>query len=363
MYLLLLLLLLPFPLYFLFIQQAQYGKLPSGARLLRIQKSPHYKNGAFQNLSPTPTFTGDANVLIVLYEFIFKRNKNNTPSIIIPSSKTALDQLNANQDSLIWFGHSSYYMLLEGQHLLVDPVFSGHASPFTTSVKAFKGADQYTANDFKTIDVLFLTHDHWDHLDYQTIKQLQPKIKHIVCGLGTAAHLEHWGFNPAMISELDWQEEVILPNQFKVTATPARHFSGRTFKRNQAIWASFVLQSATKKIFIGGDSGFDSHFQAIGKQHGPFDLAILENGQYDWKWSSIHTLPNELVPTAMALKAKQVLAVHSSKFALGNHDWDEPLRLAKANFEKSDIHLITPMIGETVDLNQLKKHYSEWWKV
>src|SRR5690606_13003150 len=159
------------------------------------------------------------------------------------------------------FGHSSYYFTLDGKRYLVDPVLSKNASPVPGSNKAFKGTDIYRPEDMPEIDYLIITHDHFDHLDYPTIKAIKDKGGQVVCGLGVGAHLEHWGYNVHKIKELDWYEEKQLAHGINITATPARHFSGRTFKRNTSLFCSYVLESGTHKIFIGGDSGYDKHFK------------------------------------------------------------------------------------------------------
>ncbi len=360
---LLLTLLLLFALFtFLVLSQAKFGKLPTGARLETIKKSPNYQNGAFQNQSPTPTFTNGATYFSVLKEFFFGKNSRAEPVGEIPSVKTDLMALDPNEDVLIWFGHSSYYLQIDGKRFLVDPVFSGNASPFSFSVKAFPGTDRYTPDDVPDIDYLFLTHDHWDHLDHDTIVRLKPKIGLVVCGLGTGQHLEHWGFEAGKIFEKDWNETVSQDEGFTVHTTPARHFSGRGLKRNQALWTSFVLKTPTMKIFLGGDSGYDNHFAEIGKTFGPFDLAILENGQYNKNWQNIHLMPHEILQAAKDLHAKRIFPVHSSKFALGNHAWDEPLELISQNNTSENLNIITPMIGEMVLLKDPEQAFTAWWK-
>jgi L-ascorbate metabolism protein UlaG (beta-lactamase superfamily) len=191
--------------------------------------------------------------------------------------------------------------------------------------------------------------------------KLKPKIKTIICGLGTGVHFEHWGFNTNIIIEKDWNEKVELDDSFIVNTVPARHFSGRSFKRNKALWTSFVLQTPTSKLFIGGDSGYDTHFAEIGKQFGPFDLAFLENGQYDKSWKYIHMAPNEVLQAAIDLNTKALFPVHSSKFVLANHDWNEPLSYITALSKATNIHLITPMIGEKTDIKTEKK-FPKWWE-
>src|SRR5690606_4424149 len=167
--------------------------------------------------------------------------------------------------------------------------------------KAFKGSNPYTADDIPAIDYLFITHDHWDHHDHQTILQLKPRIKKIITGLGTGAHLEYWGFDNSIIEERDWDEKIELGDDFIAYTAPARHFSGRGFARNNSLWTAFVLQAPDYKIFIGGDSGYGKHFAETGKKHGGFDLAILENGQYDRKWKYIHMMPDEVLQAAKDL--------------------------------------------------------------
>jgi L-ascorbate metabolism protein UlaG (beta-lactamase superfamily) len=165
-----------------------------------------------------------------------------------------------------------------------------------------------------------------------------------------------------MIIEKDWNENVNLTDGFSVTVTPARHFSGRGFKRNTALWVSFVLQTPAHKIYLGGDSGYDDHFKTIGNNHGPFDLAILECGQYDKNWKYIHMMPEEVVQAAQELNTKKLLAVHWGKFALGNHAWDEPaIRVFKAAQERQ-VNLLTPMIGERVNIDDQSQVFSAWWE-
>ena len=345
----------------LFMNQAQFGKAPSGERLKRIEHSSNFSNGQFKNQSITPMFAEDMSKFEMIRDGIFKISKRKAPSSVLPSVKTNLFDLDSQRDILVWFGHSSYFMQIDGKKILVDPVFSGSASPFSFMVKSFKGSDVYTSEDFPPIDYLIITHDHWDHLDYKTVLELKPRVGKIITGLGTGSHLEHWGFDPKSIIELDWNESSVLDSEFKITATPGRHFTGRTFKRNQTIWCSFVFQSPSKKIFIGGDSGYDTHFVQIGNEHGPFDLALLECGQYNKSWKYIHMMPEQTVQAAIDLKAKTMMPVHWAKFALSLHAWDEPIQRVTKEAHRLNVPIIHPMIGETVDLNDFGVQ-NEWWK-
>ena len=253
-------------------------------------------------------------------------------------------------------------MQIDGKRILVDPVLSGNASPFSFSVKAFKGTNPYSADEIPAIDYLFISHDHWDHLDYETIMKLKPGIGKVICGLGVGEDFEYWGFDKDAIIEMDWNEQVVLDSGFVVNAVPARHFSGRSLKRNQTLWLSFAFRTPTMNIYIGGDGGYDKHFSEIGKRFGPFDLAILENGQYNKNWRYIHQLPEDVMKTFKDLNARRLLPVHSSKFALAIHPWDEPLITISKNSEMHGVSLITPMIGEAVYLKDNNQKFSRWWE-
>ncbi|OBQ56744.1 MBL fold metallo-hydrolase [Tamlana sp. s12] len=342
-----------------FLNTERFGKHPSGERLARIKQSPNYKNGSFQNLNDTPMLSEGVRYSTVLSEFLFS-SKPKEPTEI-PSVKTDLKSLNADEAVLIWMGHSSYFIQIDGKKILVDPVFSGNASPLSFTTKAYKGTDVYTAEDIPDIDYLFLSHDHWDHMDYRTLKQLQPKIKTVITGLGNGAHLEHWGYKPEIIVEGGWNDLVVNENGFEIYMTPARHFSGRGLKRAQTLWASFVLKTPSSNIYIGGDSGYYTHFKTIGEQYGPFDLVILENGQYDKNWKYIHMLPGEQLVAATDLQAKSILPVHTAKFTLANHAWNEPLEKMVEAAKNKNIRVITPLIGQQVNLTDSLQTFKLWW--
>lgn len=339
----------------------QFGRAPSGKRLERIKRSPNYKDGKFQNISDTPALTEGATYTRVMKDFFFGKSKRGVPGKLLPTGKTDLLKSGENDNMLVWFGHSSYFLHLNGKNILVDPVLSGSASPVKFTTRSFKGSDVYSVDDLPYIDYLFITHDHYDHLDYETIVKLQPKVKKVITGLGVGAHFEHWGYKANQIIENDWNETIALEDGFTVTTTPARHFSGRKFQRNNTLWVSFVLLAPGLRIFIGGDSGYDTHFAAIGEQFGPFDLAILENGQYNQSWKYIHMMPEEVVQAAKDLKAKWLLPVHWSKFSLAIHAWDEPMIRVIKEANLRGVAIVHPMIGETVYLPD-PESTTEWWE-
>lgn len=346
---------------FLFMQQASFGKAPSGLRLERIKKSAQYADGSFQNQSPTPTFTGGGTFLSVMSDFLFGKHERKSPDYTLAAVKRDLKLQPSSKPEITWFGHSSYLIRINGINLLVDPVFSGRTSPVSyAGTKAFDGADVYKPEDMPPIDVLLITHDHYDHLDYETIMKLKDRVGVFVTSLGVGAHLEYWGIPASKIRELDWWETTSINSDTEFTAAPARHFSGRGFTRNQTLWSSFIFKSKGYSIYLGGDSGYDKHFAKIGDTYGPFDLAILENGQYNAFWANIHMMPEETARAAQDLKAKVLLPVHWGKFSLATHAWDEPIGRVIKEAAILKINVITPAIGEQVILDSILPR-SHWW--
>lgn len=338
-----------------------YGKKPSGKRLERIQNSPNYKNSLFTNLSHTLTIAEDNSFLKTAKEF-FNKNKNVAPPKDIPFVRTDLKNISSTEPTIIWFGHSSYFIRINNKNILVDPVLSGNAAPISFMVKAFKGANEYQPNDFLEIDLLILTHDHYDHLDYKTISALRPKIKTIYCSLGVGSHLEYWGINSNSITEFDWWDSHTFENDIEITATPARHFTGRGIKRAKTLWCSYVLKTSTHTLFLGGDSGYDTHFKTIGEKFGPFDIAILECGQYNTAWPQIHMMPEQTVQASVDLNARVLFPVHWGKFTLAMHAWDEPITRLTKKAQELQVKVTTPLIGEPIILNI---HYPDkiWWSL
>lgn len=344
---------------FMFMQQKQFGADPKGARLARIEKSPNYKNGAFQNLSFTPVMAEGVSYWSILRQY-FKKVEGKEPTQPIPHVTTNLSALPTDTPSVVWFGHSSYLITVGGKRILVDPVFSGNASPVGFMVGSYNGANTYQVEDMPNLDAVLITHDHYDHLDYKTILKLIPKTKHFYTSLGVGAHLEYWGVKPENITEFDWWESVAVDSLTKFTATPARHFSGRKFARGKTLWASYVLEVNGLKLFLGGDSGYDTHFKEIGNRFGAIDLAILECGQYNAAWHNIHMLPPETAQAAKELNAKVLMPVHNSKFTLALHPWAEPLTVVTQEAEKLALKVTTPMIGEPVLIN-VSYPNQKWW--
>jgi len=336
-----------------------FGKNPTGKSLAHIEKSANYKNGQFQNLSPTGVMTERGAILKTIRDNI-KKPKDNSPLQALPFEEFSLKNTVENGLNYSWFGHSSYFLEYNGFRILVDPVFSGSASPVGGFAKAFNGADHTKAAHFDSIDLLILTHDHYDHLDYKTILALAPKAKHILTSLGVASHLNYWGIPSDKITELNWWQTAQINKDLKITATPARHFSGRVLVRAKTLWSSFVVDWHDLHLYIGADSGYDTHFKTIGEELGPFDFAWLECGQYGKYWPQIHMLPEETVKAAIDLNAKNVLPVHWGKFALSMHSWNEPINRFMTAAQNKHFQVIVPKIGAMSNIIT-EQPLEPWW--
>lgn len=337
------------------------GKNPSGDLLKKIQQSPNYSTVGFENLSETPMMLQDISYFDLIKKTLHK-NPDVKPLAPLPSVATDLKKMEGDTPVIIWFGHSSYFIKIKDTTFLVDPVFSGNAAPVSFLVKAFAGSDVYGADDFPRIDYLILTHDHYDHLDYKTLLQLKSRITTVYCSLGMSSHLVYWGFDGCIIHEMDWWQTVHLTDDLTLTAAPARHFSGRGLQRCKTLWSSFVLKTPSHKLYLGGDSGYDTHFKEIGEKLGPFSIAILESGQYNDAWPLIHMMPEQTVQAAIDLQAAVLLPVHWGKFSLALHPWKEPIERVSAAAAFHRLDITTPLIGEPVMLDkQLPR--KNWWNI
>ena len=340
----------------------RFGALPEGERLRRVEASPHYRDGRFRNLEPTVLNAEDSGAFSLWWNFFFKKWERRRPDAPLPMRKTDLRRLDPGRDCVVWLGHASSYLQLGGRRLLIDPVFGDHAAPFSFLNRAFPGPYPYGAADMPDIDLLLLSHDHWDHLEHPTMLALKERVRHVVCPLGVGAHLERWGFAPERVHEGDWNERLALEPGLTVHVLPARHFSGRWLKADKTLWAGFLVETPGRRVFYSGDSGFGGHFAEIGGRFPGIDLALLANGQYSDSWPDIHMTPEQTARAAEALGARAALPVHAGRFTIAYHPWDEPYkRLAAASRDKP-FRLLTPVIGEPVFLDETDRAFPRWWE-
>ena len=262
---------------------------------------------------------------------------------------------------ITWMGHSSLLLEIDGKKILTDPVWGPRAS-FSTLVgpKRFFPAP-LAVSDLPPLDAILLSHDHYDHLDYPTIKQLAASDTPVVCSLGVGSIIEQWGINRKRITELNWSDQATIGNDCVITATPSRHFSGRSLtNRNQTLWSSFVISGTRHNIFFGADSGWFPGFSDIGDKFGPFDLTMLEIGAYGEGWPDIHMGPDHASNAHLALRGKIMMPIHWGTFNLALHAWREPVERLLPLAEQKNITLFLPRPGDPT--NVIGGYSSGWWK-
>lgn len=325
-------------------------------------ESFHYRNGTFHNTLPTPILSDGSSFSGALVRSFFAKKDNPIPPSPIPSVHIELASLEKSRDLIVWLGHSSFLVQMDGTRFLIDPVLSPYAAPVSFSTQAFPGTNPYSPAEIPYIDFTLISHDHWDHLDYPSIMALRHKIGHIVCPLGIGAHFQRWGFAPGVIHEADWNGTLELRKNLRIHITEARHYSGRSLTRNKTLWCGFLLEAGPKKLFYSGDGGYGPHFVTLGKVFGSIDVALLDCGQYNERWRYIHMTPEEAVQAAEDLGAKVLIPAHVGKFSLARHSWDEPFRRIVTASRNSTFHLLTPRIGEPVEMRGNLPTLSRWWE-
>ena len=337
------------------------GQLPRGQRLERVRQSPQWADGEFHNQETTPQFTGDKSAFRVMWDFMFSKMDGLSHLNPVPTVKTDLKALQPHEEVVVWLGHSSVFVQTGGKRFLFDPVLTA-TLPVTLFMRPFKGADTYTPADLPPVDYLIITHDHWDHLDYHTVKALRKRVGAVVCPLGVGQHFEYWGYEAHLVHEMDWGDSLAIDSTATLRCLPARHFSGRLLGRNRTLWASYLIDGA-RRIYVSGDGGYDRRFAAIGKKYPGIDLAIMENGQYNADWRYIHMMPHLLPQAVDDLGAGRLLTYHNSKYALARHRWNEPLDSIASAARGHGWQLLTPRIGQPVNLEASQaQQIDRWWE-
>ena len=345
-----------------FLQHPKFGALPEGPELSRILASPHYANGVFHNMVSGPVLSGNGSFALALLRSFFMQKDRPVPPGPVPARRVDLKGWERTRDRLIWLGHSSFLIQLSGSRFLVDPVFSPFAAPVPFSTRAFAGTTPYSVRDMPDIDCLLISHDHWDHLDYSTVMGLKSRIPRVVCPLGVGAHFRRWGFSDSVVHEADWGDVVDLKNGNSVFFVTSHHYSGRTLTRNKALWGGFVLDTPRRRVFYSGDGGYGPHFKTLGDMFGGIDLALLDGGQYNERWRAVHMTPEEAVQAAEDVRAKALIPAHVGKFSLAYHAWDEPFRRIVAASRGKRFQLVTPEIGEPVEIADSFPAFPHWWE-
>lgn len=343
----------------------QFGGVASKQQQELFSKSKHYKDGKFLNnggVKMEMSFKDSFKAMWIL----FKSNSKAEPNKNIAVQK--IDSITiANYNSktrFIWFGHSTFLLQIKGKNLLIDPMFSNVPAPNPLlGNKRFSNKLPIEIEKLPSIDAVLITHDHYDHLDYESIQKLKDKVNIFYTPLGIGIHLLKWGVEKERIIELDWWQEIKF-DELTIRCTPAQHFSGRGISdREKTLWCSWIIQSDDENLFFSGDSGYASHFKEIGDQYGPFDFAFMECGQYNNLWPLVHMLPEETAQAGLDIKAKKMMPIHWGAFKLASHSWTDPVERISKKAKELNVDLVIPKIGEIIEigLNDSEEIYP-WWR-
>lgn len=340
----------------------EFGAKSKGKYKSDIEASDNFKDGKFQNRVKTEMMENMDWSTVA--EFFTDGNK--VPDWSIPVQQAPSDYFEKQSDTttrLTWFGHSAVLLEMDGQKIFLDPMLGDVPAPHPwLGSKRFNDTLPVAIEELPQLDAVVISHDHYDHLDYGSIIQLKDRVGDFFVPLGVGAHLRSWGVAEDKITEFDWWDTVDF-NGITLTATPARHFSGRgILDRASTLWCAWVIKGKRDNLFFGGDSGYDASFAEIGEKYGPFDFAMLECGQYDKQWPKIHMMPEETVQANIDLDSKLLMPIHWGAFKLGLHPWQEPAERVVKEAARLGVNLATPKIGEPIVIGETVPA-SRWWEV
>jgi L-ascorbate metabolism protein UlaG (beta-lactamase superfamily) len=322
------------------------GTKPRAARQERIEKSPQYRGGKFVDTIPRI----DPDLAAVSMRW-FRGVADSRPTAPLPVLLRQASDFEPTPESslrITWFGHSSLLVEIEGKRLLLDPVWSERCSP-----TRFMGPKRFhpvpiELGALPKIDAVLISHDHYDHLDYATVLQLEKQEPMFFVPLGVGAHLEYWGIAPKRIVELDWWQEAAL-GPIRVVATPARHFSGRGLGSDKTLWSGWAMIGAERRAYYSGDTAMFEGFQQIGERLGPFDATMIESGAYDAMWADVHLGPEQAVAAHRAVRGRVLFPVHWGTFDLALHTWVEPMERVLVAAKSANVTVVAPKPGQSID--------------
>jgi L-ascorbate metabolism protein UlaG (beta-lactamase superfamily) len=334
------------------------GAPPTGDRAERVRRSPQFRDGVFRNTRPSEVVP--LREVPKILGKMLTGGERRTPAGAVPMVTTARLEA-ANGLHITWYGHASVLVEIEGARVLFDPVWSDRVSPSAVVGPKRLHPVPVPLGDLPQLDAIVISHDHYDHLDLPTVRELlRTHTAPFLVPLGIGAHLERWQVPAERIIELDWNESTEV-GSLRFTATEAQHFSGRGFTRGGTLWASWVVTGPTRRVFYTGDTGYFDGFAAIGEKHGPFDAALVQIGAYDPMWPDIHMTPEEGVATHMDVQAHVLIPVHWATFNLALHAWSEPVDRLWREAKARDVQLAVPRPGERVDVDD-PPIVDGWWQ-
>lgn len=343
-----------------------FGGNPTKEQKLVYQQLNNYVAGKFENEAEVSNKSDSKATEFVSAESDSDiGTKRGKPAHEIPVAVIDWEKINSKEDSITWLGHSSFIISIDNNKLLLDPMLGTIASPVSfTGVKRYQYSESLLEliDKLPSIDAVFISHDHYDHLDYQSILKVKDKVANFYVPLGVSAHLLRWGVPKEKIVELNCREEKQYQG-LTVALMPAKHFSGRNINNLKAtLWGSWVILGENTRLYYSGDGGYGSHFKEIGEKYGPFELALIDGAQYDRRWVDSHMTPEQSVQANLDVGGKNMMLMHWGAFTLANHNWKEPIERAIKEGEKVDVNLIAPKVGETVLINsEIPFSLTRWW--
>ena len=319
--------------------------------------SPHYYDGKFNNLEESSVSTGSFFGTLLDY---MVGSSDRSPGETVPTLPYQQTEVEENDVRITWFGHSTILVETHDTTLLFDPVFgSDNLNPLVFGPAPFDYEHTYEVSQLPEIDYVFISHDHYDHLDMSTVQSLDESMFFVP--LGVDEHLKVWDIPSNQIMTFDWYDEATISEGFDIALTPSQHFSGRGATRDGALWGSWVVQIENHSIYFSGDSGYSKEFVEINNRYGPFDIAICEAGQYNEAWDEIHMYPEQAIQAAIDLNATTMIPIHNTKYILALHEWDDPLERVYQEGKRTGQHVSTPMIGESFVLGESMED-NPWWR-
>jgi L-ascorbate metabolism protein UlaG (beta-lactamase superfamily) len=328
-------------------------------------QSKNFKNEIFVNKQKVDLVAGIGKIIKISRKFFFEKVPNGRPQddILVHNIDSTNIADYHSPTRLIWFGHSAFLLQMNNKTILIDPMFGDVPAPHPwLGGNRFSSTLPIAIEKLPNIDAVIISHDHYDHLDYGSIKKLKNKVGMFYVPLGVGVHLKAWGISPERIVELDWWQEA-KHKDLVFRCTPAQHFSGRKLSNRQnTLWSSWVISSDTENIYFSGDSGYGPHFKEIGEKYGPFDFAMLECGQYNTMWPDVHMFPEETAQAGLDIKAAQIMPIHWGAFKLAMHPWKDPVQRVVEKAKELQIPVITPKIGEPFLIKGNASAISNWWK-
>ena len=338
----------------------QFGSNPTSSQMNYYEAFDNYADGSFRCVEQTPMMTGK----ISTWDFFVNHKSRRPNKIIIPKNidYSQFREIESEKYKIAWLGHSSFIINIKGKIILLDPMLGTHAAPIPIPNLRRYSNLALELDSILKIDMVIISHDHYDHLDHFTINKIKDDVKLFIVPHGVGNHLKKWKIPGNKITEMNWGESY-EEDEIVVRCLESRHFSGRgPFNRNSTLWSSWAIKSPSVNIYFSGDSGYGKHLKKIGERYGPFDISLIDCGQYNQAWKYSHMFPHQAVLGAIDLRTQYFMPIHWGGFTLAMHPWDEPVLKSIETASSLGLKYFTPEIGEIVTDKTIANSLISWWE-